>query len=219
MKLRPLHDWALIERSDAGEVTTGGIHIPDSARKQPSEGTIIAIGPGKYKQEKGKEKKKVFVPTTLVPGQRVMYARYMSTEIELDGHVYTLVREEDILCTVEGAEQPLTKAHAREVLVPSGSSVKKTPAVQKKKAGSAARKKSASPRATAKKKVKKAALKKKIKKSVKRTATKKTSRSSKVSPGKALKKTSKKSAKKKAVSKKTRSTKKVTSSKRSKKKK
>lgn len=103
MSLRPINDWAVIKISASEERTPGGIIIPDTAKDKPSEGIITAIGPGRYKteEEKGKKKEKEFVPTILKPGQKVVFLKYSATELELDGEQITLVREEDILGTVE----------------------------------------------------------------------------------------------------------------------
>ena len=46
MKFRPLHDRVVVERIDAEEKTAGGIIIPDTAKEKPSQGEIIAVGPG-----------------------------------------------------------------------------------------------------------------------------------------------------------------------------
>jgi chaperonin GroES len=116
MNLRPLQDWAVIGKSEPEEKTAGGIIIPEVAKEKPLEGTIVAIGPGRYKLEKGKEKekKKKFVPTVLKPGQKVIYQRYAEREIELGSEVITLVREEDILGTIEDYGIAEKKTHALE---------------------------------------------------------------------------------------------------------
>ena len=107
MKLKPLQDWAVIQRIEPKEMTAAGIIIPDMAKDKPTEGIVLAIGPGKYKTEKGeekkkeKEKKKKFVATVLRPGQRIIYGKYSAREFELDGETIVLVREEDVLGTVE----------------------------------------------------------------------------------------------------------------------
>jgi chaperonin GroES len=106
MKLKPLHDWAVIKRSEAEERSPGGIIIPDTARDRPSEGIIVSIGPGSYKKIKEKER---FVPTTLHPGQRVAYPKYAAKEAEVGGKKFTLVREDDILGTFEGERIPARK--------------------------------------------------------------------------------------------------------------
>ena len=45
-KFRPLHDRVVVKRVDAEEKSKGGIIIPDTAKEKPSEGEIIAVGPG-----------------------------------------------------------------------------------------------------------------------------------------------------------------------------
>ena len=46
MKFRPLHDRVVVTRIDAEDKTAGGIIIPDTAKEKPSEGEVIAVGPG-----------------------------------------------------------------------------------------------------------------------------------------------------------------------------
>lgn len=115
MRLKPLQDWALIQRVEPEERTAGGIIIPDSAKDKPTEGIVLAIGPGKYVIEKGKEKekKKKFIPTVLKPGQRVMYGKYSAREFEVDKEPVILVREEDVLGTIE--ETTMAKRQTFEI--------------------------------------------------------------------------------------------------------
>lgn len=107
MGIQPLQDWALIEPSEAKGKTTGGLFIPDTAKEKPVEGKVLAVGKGRWetpeeksgsKPKKKKEKeKKVFKPTILKPGDRVLYEKYGTTEIDLDGKEFVLVRESDVL--------------------------------------------------------------------------------------------------------------------------
>ena len=106
MRLKPLHDWAVIKRFEGEDRTPGGIIIPDAARDKPSEGIVVAIGPGGYKKIKGKER---FFPTSLNPGQRVAYTGYTAKEVEVDGEQFILVREDNILGTYEGERRPALK--------------------------------------------------------------------------------------------------------------
>ncbi len=133
MKFRPLHDWVVIKRSKAAEMTNSGIIIPDTAKDKPAEGIVEAVGPGKYKQEKGKKDKK-FVPTVLKQGQQVMFIDYMAKDITLNGTEITLIREEDILGLIE-------RGHELTVRDPYNVEIKKDrpPMVQAapKKAGAA----------------------------------------------------------------------------------
>lgn len=113
MRLRPLHDWVLIKRREPDERTPGGIIIPSSAKDKPSEGIVQAIGPGRYKTEKGKKEKK-FIPTVLKPGERVLFVDYKARDIDFDGEDITLIREDDILGTYGGAGQAEKRVHRTE---------------------------------------------------------------------------------------------------------
>ena len=99
MRVKPLHDWAVIRPSEAKEKSTGGIIIPDAAREKPQEGEVIAIGEGRFtdSSEKGKKKEKNFVKTTLKAGDKVVYEKYGGRNIDIGDEELVLVREEDIL--------------------------------------------------------------------------------------------------------------------------
>ena len=104
MRIQPLHDWVLIEPSEAKEKTAGGLYIPDAAKEKPVEGKVLAVGKGRLEApekkwgSKPKEKEeKVFNATVLKPGDRVLYEKYGTTPVELDGKELVLVRESDIL--------------------------------------------------------------------------------------------------------------------------
>ena len=115
MKLKPLQDWVVIQSIEPEERTAAGIIIPDSAKDKPTEGIVIAVGPGKFKTEKGKEKEKKFIPTVLKPGQRIIYGKYSARDIELNGEMITLVMEEEVLGTVE--EVRLAEKHPFAVAI------------------------------------------------------------------------------------------------------
>jgi chaperonin GroES len=107
MGLQPLQDWALIEPSEAKDKTVGGLFIPDTAKEKPVEGKVLAVGKGRWEilekkrngklKKKDKKEEKVFKPTVLKPGDRVLYEKYGTTEVELDGKELVLVRESDVL--------------------------------------------------------------------------------------------------------------------------
>ncbi len=122
MKIRPLNDWVVIKPVDSGERTASGIIIPEVAKQKPQIGVVVAVGPGRYKEEKGKgkekEKKKIFVPTEVKPGDKVMYEKYMVSEFELDGQEVTMIREENILGFLgEEKGKELEKKEDRPVMV------------------------------------------------------------------------------------------------------
>ena len=102
MKLKPLHDWAVIRPFEAEEMTAGGLYIPDTAKEKTHEGVVEAIGPGAYEEEKygkkkDKNKERRFVPTTVKPGDRALYEQYADRTYKIDGEELILVRERDIL--------------------------------------------------------------------------------------------------------------------------
>lgn len=108
MKLKPLHDWAVIIPSEPEAKTAGGIYVPDTAKEKPAEGMVEAIGPGAYEEEKyGKKKQekkeRKFVPTTVKPGDRVMYEKYAGHTVMLNGTERILVRERNILGVLPAA--------------------------------------------------------------------------------------------------------------------
>jgi chaperonin GroES len=107
MKLVPQNDWAVVRPAAAEKKTAGGIIIPDTAAEKPQEGVVEAIGPGAYEEEKADEKKKekkerTFIPTTVKPGDRVLFAKYAGQTYTLGGEELVLVRERDILGVITG---------------------------------------------------------------------------------------------------------------------
>ena len=104
MGMQPLQDWVLIEPSEAEDKTAGGVFIPDTAKEQSVEGKVLAVGKGRWdtpeKKRDSKLKKKeekIFTPTVLKPGDQVLYVKYGTTKVDLDGKELVLVRESDVL--------------------------------------------------------------------------------------------------------------------------
>jgi len=95
MKLRPLDDRIVIKQSEAEEKTAGGILIPDTAKEKPQLGKIVATGPGKM-LDNGKRSQ-----ISVKKNDKVIYAKYIGSEVEIDGEEYVILREGDILGIVE----------------------------------------------------------------------------------------------------------------------
>jgi chaperonin GroES len=95
MKLRPLDDKVVIKQSEAQEKTSGGIILPDTAKEKPQIGKILAVGPGKL-LENGKRSK-----MGVKKNDEVIYARYIGSEVEIDGEKFVLLRECDVLGIIE----------------------------------------------------------------------------------------------------------------------
>ena len=95
MKIRPLNDRVLVVREEEEQKSAGGIIIPDTAKEKPQRGKIVAAGPGKMGED-GKR-----IPLEVKAGDRVLFAKYAGTDIELDGVEHVFMKEDDILSIVE----------------------------------------------------------------------------------------------------------------------
>src|SRR6202451_672753 len=90
-KFRPLHDRIVVRRITAEEKTKGGIIIPDSAQEKPSQGEVIAVGPG------GRDEAGKLIPIDLKTGDRVLFGKWSGTEVKLDGEDYLIMKESDVM--------------------------------------------------------------------------------------------------------------------------
>jgi chaperonin GroES len=95
MKVRPLHERLIVQRSEEEEKTKGGIIIPDTAKEKPVEGKVIAVGTGRTKKDGTK------LPLEVKKGDRVLYTKYAGTEVKVDGEEYLMMKEDDILAIIE----------------------------------------------------------------------------------------------------------------------
>jgi chaperonin GroES len=90
-KFRPLHDRLVVRRITALEKTKGGIIIPDSAQEKPSEGEVIAVGPG------GRDESGKLIPIDIKVGDRVLFGKWSGTEVKLDGEDLLIMKESDVM--------------------------------------------------------------------------------------------------------------------------
>jgi len=108
MKIRPLSDRIVVKRIEEKETLRSGIIIPDSAQEKPQEAEVVAVGPGK-RLEDGKR-----VAIDVNVGDRILFGKYSSSDIKVDGEEYLIMREDEILGVVEQSpkaeKQPLKKA-------------------------------------------------------------------------------------------------------------
>jgi chaperonin GroES len=95
MTFRPLHDRILVRRIKAEEKTAGGIIIPDTAKEKPSEGEVVAVGPG-ARDETGK-----LVELDVKAGDRILFGKWSGTEIKLDGEDLLIMKESDVMGVIE----------------------------------------------------------------------------------------------------------------------
>jgi len=91
MKFRPLHDRVLVERVAEDTKTAGGIIIPDSATEKPSEGTVVAVGPGARKEDGS------VAALDVKKGDRVLFGKWGGTEVKIDGKELLIMKESDIM--------------------------------------------------------------------------------------------------------------------------
>ena len=98
MKFRPLHDRVVVERIDAEAKSAGGIIIPDSAQEKPSQGEIVAVGPG------GRDEAGKLIPIDLKKGDRVLFGKWSGTEVKLDSVDYLIMKESDIMGVLQETE-------------------------------------------------------------------------------------------------------------------
>ncbi len=90
MKLTPLGDRVVVESTEAEDVTTSGIVLPDTAQEKPQRGKVLAVGEGRI--EDGKR-----IPVEVAVGDIVIYGKYGGTEVRIDGDDVMILRESDIL--------------------------------------------------------------------------------------------------------------------------
>ncbi len=94
--LRPLHDRVLVRRIEGEEKTSGGIIIPDTAQEKPSEGEVIAVGPG-ARNETGE-----VTAMDVVAGNRILFGKWSGTEVKINGEELLIMKESDIMGVIEG---------------------------------------------------------------------------------------------------------------------
>ena len=89
-KLKPLGDKVVVQLIEQEDKTASGIYLPDSAKKKPTEGKVIAIGEGRTLDNGDKNKLSVKV------GDRVLFSKYGGNEVSVDGEDYTILDEDQI---------------------------------------------------------------------------------------------------------------------------
>lgn len=95
LNIKPIADRVVIEAAPAEEKTASGIFIPDTAKEKPQQGTVVAVGPGKYAEATGS-----LIPLSVKAGDVVLYGKYGGTEITFEGKEYLIMRESDLYATL-----------------------------------------------------------------------------------------------------------------------
>lgn len=94
--LKPLSDHIILESIKEEMVTEGGIILPETAEKEkPQKGKVIAVGPGRLKDDGTR------IPLEVKVGDVVIFHQYGPSEIKIDKKEYLVAREDDIIAIIE----------------------------------------------------------------------------------------------------------------------
>ena len=93
IKIHPLEDRVVILPSDEAESMRGGLYIPDTAKEKPTQGEVLAVGPGRL--EKGQR-----VKMDVQAGDKVIYGKYSGTPYEVGDDELIIIKASDILAKI-----------------------------------------------------------------------------------------------------------------------
>jgi chaperonin GroES len=93
--IKPLEDRIVVQANEAETTTASGLVIPDTAKEKPQEGTVLAVGAGRF-DDKGNR-----VPVDVKVGDTVLYSKYGGTEIKYGGEEYLVLSARDVLAVIE----------------------------------------------------------------------------------------------------------------------
>ena len=96
MNIRPLHDRVVVRRLEEDTVSAGGIVLPDSASEKPSQGEILAVGPGKLLDSGDRTTPDVGV------GDKIIFGQYAGSTVKIDGEELLVLSESEIFGVLEG---------------------------------------------------------------------------------------------------------------------
>ena len=94
INIKPLEDRIVVSVLESEQTTASGIVIPDTAKEKPQEGTVLAVGPGRF--ENGQR-----LPLDINEGDTVIFSKYGGTEIKLGADEYLILSARDVLAVVQ----------------------------------------------------------------------------------------------------------------------
>ena len=94
ISIKPLEDRVVVKTNEAEQKTASGLVIPDTAQEKPQEGTVVAVGPGRFDDG-------VRVPMDVKVGDVVLYSKYGGTEVKYNAEEYLVLSARDILAVIE----------------------------------------------------------------------------------------------------------------------
>ena len=95
MSIRPLQDRVVVRRTEEETKSAGGIVIPDSAAEKPSQGEVIAVGPGK-RLDSGTVQE-----VDLKAGDKILFGQYAGSTVKLDGEELLIMNESEVFGVIE----------------------------------------------------------------------------------------------------------------------
>ena len=96
VSIKPLEDRVVVQANEAETTTASGLVIPDTAKEKPQEGTVLAVGPGRWDEDGAKR-----IPLDVAVGDTVLYSKYGGTEVKYRGEEYLILNARDILAVLE----------------------------------------------------------------------------------------------------------------------
>jgi chaperonin GroES len=96
VNIKPLEDRVVVQANEAETTTASGIVIPDTAKEKPQEGTVVAVGDGRWDESGAKR-----IPLDVKVGDTVLYSKYGGTEVKYAGEEYLILSARDLLAVVE----------------------------------------------------------------------------------------------------------------------
>ena len=96
MNIRPLHDRVVVRRIEEDAMSAGGIVLPDTASEKPSQGEVLAVGPGKVDENGDRRALDVGV------GDKIIFGQYAGSTVKVDGEELLILGESEIFGVLEG---------------------------------------------------------------------------------------------------------------------
>ena len=97
VSIKPLEDRVVVKTLEAEQTTASGLVIPDTAKEKPQEGSVIAVGPGRFDEDGEKR-----ITLDVKVGDTVLYSKYGGTEVKYSGEEYLVLSARDVLAVIEG---------------------------------------------------------------------------------------------------------------------
>ncbi len=95
VKVTPLADRILVRRIEEEVSKVGSLYIPDTAKEKPQQAEVVAVGPGRVKEDGTR------IPLEVAVGDKVLIGKYAGTEVKLDGVEHLILREDDVLAIIK----------------------------------------------------------------------------------------------------------------------